>query len=87
MVHNTFPTPSCSAYTFGAARECKLTSRTEADAPALTVNEFCAAGSISRRTFYTMAERNEAAATLRIGRHQQRRCGTVMTWWRSHGVA
>lgn len=66
-------------------REGKLISRTETDAPALTANEFCTVGRISRRTSYTQAERNESQTSVWVGHHQQGRHKTFMAWLRSRG--
>lgn len=63
-----------------------LTSWTEANAPALTVTASCAASCTSRGALFTLPERNEAPAGVRIGRRHQVWCDAVTTWLRSRGA-
>lgn len=54
---------------------------------ALSVAEFCRLTGISRRTFYNLANRNEAPPTIQIGRRRLIRREAAEEWLRDLEVS
>lgn len=52
-----------------------------------TLTEFCKTAKISKRMFYTLVERGEAPATVRIGRQRLVRQETAVAWLQSREAA
>lgn len=46
----------------------------------LTINEFCAAMKIARRTFYRLAEQGKAPPTIRLGGKRLIRREAMVSW-------